>query len=243
MAVDTGMKLAPLRYESAPLRNQIIAALRSAIEAGILKPGTRLIERDLCEQLNVSRTSLREALRELQALGVLSHTANRGLMVGTLTREDASNAYSIRSVLEALVARQFIDHAIDDEFAQLASLGLTLKKAYRSGSVEQILKAKRAFYDCLCSGARNNLAFDFINRLTLRTSQLRSTSLARKERQQQSVREIDAILAAIAARDAGAASDAAHAHVESAAASAFAAQDQVTEDEIAPPRRSANLTG
>ena len=77
MAGKSVVKLAPLRYEAAPLRNQIISALRSAIETGVLQPGERLFERTLCEQLNVSRTSLREALRELQALGVLSQTENR----------------------------------------------------------------------------------------------------------------------------------------------------------------------
>ncbi|TPG39598.1 GntR family transcriptional regulator [Sphingomonas koreensis] len=221
MATDTKSRLAPLRYESAPLRNQIIAAMRSAIETGILQPGARVIERDMCEQLNVSRTSLREALRELQALGVLSPTENRGLMVNTLTREDASNAYRIRGVLEALVAEQFIEHADEEEFDQLTIYGETLKKAYASGSVERMLRSKRAFYDCMCSGAQNALAFDLINRLTLRTSSLRSKSLARSDRQQQSVKEIDAILDAIARRDVAAAHAAAAAHVAHAAESAL----------------------
>jgi len=225
MAGNVGAKLTPLRQDPAPLRNQIIATLRSAIEAGTLQPGARLIERDLCEQLNVSRTSLREALRELQALGVLSATENRGLVVGTLTPEEASNVYSIRAVLEALVVGQFVEMASDEALDQLAGLGETLKKAYASGSVERILRAKRAFYDCICTGAQNALAFDILNRLTLRTSSLRSRSLARPERQQQSIKEIDAILAAIDARDVLAAKRAASLHVESAAASALVSND------------------
>src|ERR1700761_3577280 len=111
-----GGRLAPLQHQAAPLRNKIISALRRAIETGLLQPGARLVERDLCEQLNVSRTSLREALRELQAEGVLTHIDNRGLVVGTLTREEAQNAYSIRAVLEALIVAQFIEHADEDEF-------------------------------------------------------------------------------------------------------------------------------
>ena len=237
MAGSAVTGLVPLRQESAPLRNQIIATLRSAIETGALQPGARLIERDLCEQLNVSRTSLREALRELQALGVLSSTENRGLVVGTLTPEEASNVYSIRAVLEALVVGQFVDMADEDELDQLAVLGGALKKAYASGSVERILKAKRAFYDCICTGAQNALAFDIINRLTLRTSSLRTRSLARKERQQQSIKEIDAILAAIAARNPEAAKIAAAAHVENAAQSALVA-DAVPVAQPAPRRRA-----
>jgi DNA-binding GntR family transcriptional regulator len=214
-------RLAPLRYESAPLRNRIIASLRSAIETGLLQPGERLIERDLCEQLSVSRTSLREALRELQALGALAQIDNRGLVVGTLSAEEAANVYSIRAVLEALVVGQFVERASDEQIDQLRGYGDTLKKAYRSGSVEHILRAKRAFYDGICSGAQNALAFDMINRLTLRTSMLRSRSLARKARQKESVKEIEAILAAIEARDAEAAKRAAATHVVHASHSAL----------------------
>jgi DNA-binding GntR family transcriptional regulator len=59
--------LNPLVHEPAPLRNKIMNSLRKAIETGALEPGTHLVEKDLCEKLNVSRTSLREALRQLQA--------------------------------------------------------------------------------------------------------------------------------------------------------------------------------
>jgi DNA-binding GntR family transcriptional regulator len=220
MASDVA-RLALLRPDPAPLRNQIIASLRSAIETGLLQPGERLVERDLCEQLGVSRTSLREALRELQALGVLSPTDSRGLAVATLAAGEAANVYAIRAVLEALVAGQFVAQASDEEVDQLSGLGETLKKAYASGSVERIIRAKRAFYDCICSGARNATAFDIINRLTLRTSSLRSRSVARKDRQAQSIREIDVILAAIEKRDGEAAKAAAAHHVENSAQSAL----------------------
>src|ERR1700761_9602055 len=114
-----GGRLAPLQHQAAPLRNKIISALRRAIETGVLQPGARLVERDLCEQLNVSRTSLREALRELQADGVLAHTDSRGLEVSTLSTEEAENAYRIRAVLEALIVEQFIERADDAERARL----------------------------------------------------------------------------------------------------------------------------
>ena len=214
-------RLTPLRQDAAPLRKQIIASLRSAIEVGRLKPGERLIERELCEQLNVSRTSLREALRELHAIGVLSSMDNRGIAVGCPTAEEAGNIYALRAVVEALVASQFVDRAGDDEFVQLTELGAALREAYVSKSVERIIGAKRAFYDCMCIGARNIEALDIIDRLTLRTSGLRSRSLARKERQVESIKEIEAIITAIEARDRDRAAAAASRHVENAAQSAL----------------------
>ena len=71
--------------------------------AGVLEPGARLVERDLCEQLQVSRTSLREALGELQAEGILTYSPTRRLSVSVISRTDAENAYRIRAVMEALV--------------------------------------------------------------------------------------------------------------------------------------------
>ena len=229
-------RLAPLQVQSAPLRNKIISALRNAVETGLLQPGARLIERDLCEQLNVSRTSLREALRELQAEGVLAHTENRGLTVAVLTREDAENAYRLRAVLEALVIEQFIERASEAEVGMLANDGRELEAAYRSGSLTRMFSAKRTFYDRICTGARNGLAFDIINRLVLRTSTLRSRSLSRPERQQQSVAEITAIVAAVSARDAGAAKAAAVTHVEHSAASALGALEAASDAPPTAPR-------
>ena len=114
-----------------------------------------------------------------------------------------------------------------------------LKAAYRSGAVDRILVAKRQFYDRLCTGAENALAFDIINRLVLRTSALRSRSMARPMRQKQSIVEIGAIVNAVHARDADAASLAAGQHVENSMASAFAAEAEAAghADDAAPPKR------
>jgi DNA-binding GntR family transcriptional regulator len=218
-------RLSPVRHQPAPLRNKIIAALRSAIETGLLEPGTRLIEKDLCDQLHVSRTSLREALRELQADGVFEPDSARGLTIGTISREEAENAYRIRSVLEALVVEQFIERADDAALRELTREGELLKQAYRSGVLATIIATKRAFYDRICSGAANGIAFDLINRLVLRTSSLRRHSLSRKERQMQSVKEIDRLISAIQKRDVESARQAAIEHVQNSARSAFEATD------------------
>jgi DNA-binding GntR family transcriptional regulator len=209
-------RLAPLKYQSAPLRNKIIQALRSAIEMGLLQPGQRLVEMDLCEQLSVSRTSLREALRELQAEGILEHSSNRGLSVSAVSIEDSKNIYRLRSVLEALIIEQFIEKASDVQMNDLVAASERLKSVYRSGILQDMLNAKRDFYDRICSGAQNPIA-----RLVLRTSSLRARSLVRKERQQESIKEITVLMDAIQRRDISAARQAAIEHVNHAASSAL----------------------
>ena len=216
-----GAGLKPLKPQAAPLRNQIIASLRRAIELGHLVPGTRLIEKDLCAQLGVSRTSLREALRELQAQGIVEHRGARGLAVGAISHEDAENVYRIRAALEALIVEQFIEKASADEIGSLVRESQALKEAYRLGELEGIVVAKRRFYDRICSGARNPIAFDLLDHLVLRTSSLRSRSLTRKERQRQSIQEIDALVGAIERRDVKAAQRIAAEHVMHSAQSAF----------------------
>jgi DNA-binding GntR family transcriptional regulator len=216
-------ELVPLQQQAAPLRGKIIAALRRAIEMGHLEPGTRLIETDLCKQLDVSRTSLREALRELHAEGIFEQSSSRGLTVSGISREDAENAYRIRAVLEALVVEQFIEKAGTAEIRLLAEEGEILKAAYRSGALEGILRAKRSFYDHICSAAENTIAFDIISRLVLRTSSLRWRSIIRPERQQESIKEIDRLVKAIKKRDVAAARQAAIEHVSHAARSALGA--------------------
>ena len=100
--------LIPLTHEPAPLRRKIVVALRHAIEVGEVRPGDRLIEKDLCQKLNVSRTSLREALRELQAEKLVT-TSSRGLIVAEISEDDAANIYQVRAALEGLVAAQFAE--------------------------------------------------------------------------------------------------------------------------------------
>jgi DNA-binding GntR family transcriptional regulator len=226
----TFAKLAPVQHQSAPLRNKIIAALRNAIETGVLAPGTRLIEKDLCDQLNVSRTSLREALRELQAEGIFEPMSPRGLVINTISHEDAENAYRIRSVLEALVVEQFIEKADETAVHDLARRGEILKQAYQAGRLETIIESKRAFYDRICTGADNAIAFDIINRLVLRTSSLRRHSLSRKERQLQSIKEIDRLIRAIQQRDIEAARQAAVDHVRNSARFALDAAEPSRKD-------------
>jgi DNA-binding GntR family transcriptional regulator len=237
MSGGVKVKLAPLRQQAAPLRNMIILALRTAIETGQLEPGTRLIEKDLCEQLDVSRTSLREALRELQAEGIFEQTSSRGLTVCGISQEDAENAYRIRAVLEALIVEQFIEMANPSQIKKLLNEGELLKAAYKSGVLSAILSAKRAFYDFICSGADNQIAFEIINRLVLRTSSLRWRSLIRPERQLQSVKEIDRLVKAIQKGDIGRARAAAIEHVEHAAWSALGATEKKSGTKLNIARR------
>src|ERR1700733_2859126 len=94
---------------AAPLRRRVEDALRQAIISGQFAPGDRLRERDLIELLKVSRTSLREALRQIEAEGLVALEPNRGPVVTTVTYEEVEEIYEVRSVLEAQACSGFAE--------------------------------------------------------------------------------------------------------------------------------------
>src|SRR5689334_11856309 len=96
---------------AAPIREQIEQQLRQAITSGHFRPGDRLIERELCTLFGVSRASLREALRQLEGDGLLTNIPHKGLVVATMTKEQAFDVYQVRAVLEGLAGRLFAEQA------------------------------------------------------------------------------------------------------------------------------------
>ena len=212
--------LKPLHLEAAPLRRKITAALRRAIETGELKPGERLVEKDLCQNLSVSRTSLREALRELQAEKLLV-AVPRGLIVAEISEEDAANIYQVRAALEGLVAAQFAETANALDVEKLKTALGHLEDAYRVKDFERVLDAKKDFYDAICFGARNAVVRDLLDHLSNRINQLRSTSRENDMRWQASLLELKNLAGALFAHDPKAARAAAIKHVEAAARTAL----------------------
>lgn len=221
--------LSPIHVEAAPLRIKIIDAIRRAIEHGTLKPGDRLIEKELCEQLGVSRTSLREALRELQAEGVIASVSARGLTVVEISRRDARDIYLIRARVEALIFEQFAEKATDAEMNELGKIYQELITAYNNGTFSAISEAKARWHNYVCEVTQNSIAKNLLSRLTLRTAQLRNRSVIRTERQAQSIAELTTLMEALKTRDLAATAAAAQRHVLSASDSALIfAKDNVT---------------
>ena len=202
---------------AAPVRRQTAKLLRNAITSGRFAPGQRLVERDLCELLGVSRPSVREALRELESDGLIDIIPNRGPSVKYLTAADAASVYQIRASLEALAARLFVENATDQQVAGLGAAVKRLAEAYESKDVERILAAKQDFYDVYFEGSGNHVIQSLLKSLNDRVTLLRRLTLSSPKRAKESIREIRSLFAAIKRRDAEAASKASMHHVQQAA--------------------------
>lgn len=205
-----------LRVERAPalIRSQVLDNLRQAILDRRLAPGQRLIERELVELTGVSRTSVREALRELAAEGLVTAIPNKGTIVTSVSAQEARQLYQVRSVLEGLAGRLFVENA---SAAQRKALVRALERVERQAAKgTPILAAKDAFYDVLFEGGGNDALRSVVGGLHARVSVLRSLSLSVPGRLEHSVKELRAIVDAVQAGDADAAAAACARHVEEA---------------------------
>jgi len=203
----------------APIREQVAAILRQAIVDMRLQPGQVLIERELCEMTSASRLSVREALVELQAEGLVKSVNGRGTIVSAITPEVARQVYEVRANLEGLAARLFAEFASEEcrtaLHAAMEALSATVRGYEQPGAV---LAAKDHLYEVIFIGSGNEVLHQLVQSLHRRVTQLRSSTLSKPGRPVQSEAEIQRIVDAIDRRDPDAAETAAVAHVRAAAA-------------------------
>lgn len=211
----------------APVRVQTVEAIRAEIVSGGLTPGQRLIERELCEQLGVSRNTLREACRQLEAEGFLVIRPHKGPIVARLNDRDARAVYEVREALECFAVRLFVERATDEDIARLQDATARLEEAHDAADVSAMLETKNEFYEVLYAGAGNDVLHNQARLLHGRLASLRARSLAHAGRPRASIEEINEVVAKIVERDANAASTLWRQHIHNAAATALG---QVTDD-------------
>jgi GntR family transcriptional regulator, trigonelline degradation regulator len=163
------------------LRDLTTDKLREAIMAQRFKPGQHLVERDLCEQTGVSRSSVREALRHLEAEGLVERQGNRGLFVASITADEARQIYEVRAAIEPEMARLFAERASKDDHAALASWLAEMERAIRSRVIADYVRGLDGFFDALVGGARNDIALRITRTLRARISFLRGITTGRAE--------------------------------------------------------------
>jgi len=167
---------------AAPLRSDVVDALRKAIVDGRLAPGTRLIERELIDMTGVSRTVIREALRQLESESIVETIPNKGPIVRELTKPEAVDLYAIRAVLEGLAARMFVENGTTEDLAGMkAALDRTIA-AYDENDSENILKVKNEFYSILFTGAGSAILSTMIDSLYARIWRWRALGLGHPRR-------------------------------------------------------------
>ncbi|HSZ98389.1 MAG TPA: GntR family transcriptional regulator [Bradyrhizobium sp.] len=211
-----------LRIEDVPTVRAIVARkLREAIMSGNLKPGQRLVERELCEMMGVSRPSIREALRLLEADGLVNTVPHRGPMVSTISLEEARQLYAARAVLEGFAGRECA-RLHDPAVVRKIGEALTrLKAALAESDMIAVLEAKTDFYAALIGGCQNAFIERMLKPLHDRITLLRITSMSHPKRINKSLREVTAIWRAIQSGDEDLAERCCVDHIKAAAVAAL----------------------
>jgi len=210
--------------EAAPLiREQALHKLRSAIINGLYRPGARLKERELCDALGVSRTSVREVLRQLETEGLVHVGARHSRpVVARISERDACEIFEFREVVEVFVIRSFIRKMTKKDVQRLRSAFNDIVKAVKLEDIPRVGETTASFFDIFYEVVGNLTVHSVMQRLLSRISYLRTRSIAEPGRLGAGLDEVEAILKAVEAGDADAAEAAVRVLMRNAMAAALA---------------------
>lgn len=186
------------------------AKLLSAIRSGAFAPGDRLRETDVATRLNLSRTPVREALRRLEADGIVEHRPRLGAIIRQLSHSELVELYEMRSVLERTAAEMAAKHAGEAEIEALRALNATLANS----APENAAALNQDFHRGIYRATRNRFLMDAARALNNALMLLGPTTLDDPARIAEVSAQHSAILDAIAAGDVAAAGDAAATHLQ-----------------------------
>jgi DNA-binding GntR family transcriptional regulator len=141
---------------TSTLAEQASAVLREWIASGKLRGGERLVEAKIADRMQISRGPLREALKHLQAEGLVREEPRRGTFVAELTPEDVRDLYDLRGALEAQAARSVIEDGNTMALASLEKMLVAIGEAERSNDRDALASSDYAFHETLCRVSGNS---------------------------------------------------------------------------------------
>lgn len=163
------------------LVDDVAVALEEAILSGSLRPGERLIELRLCDELGVSRTTLREALLTLQRHGLVRSEPRRGTFVHRLSREESLDLRRARSVIEGYVVSANHGDLTADDFDRMAELIEAMARCRLPDDIAEIIRLDRAFHTQIMRVADSGVLVELWESLNGRMSALILSSLEHHE--------------------------------------------------------------
>jgi GntR family transcriptional regulator, trigonelline degradation regulator len=207
-----------LRIVQAPrtLREIALERMRTAILEFHFKPGQRLVERDVCEQLGVSRSVVREVIRHLESEGLIVTVPHQGPAVAKLDAETAGQIYELRALLEGAAAQSAASHAEDEDIERMNTALHRIDAAYERKDFSAVLAATNIFYETMFLCAGKSVAWEMVQRLNGRISWLRSMTVSSVGRAGTGPAQLRKILDAIRAHDGAAAAIACREHLVTA---------------------------
>lgn len=209
--------LVPIKLDNyKPLRELVFESLREAIITAQLKPGERMMEIQLAEEMGVSRTPVREAIRKLELEGLVVMVPRKGAYVAGLSLKDIADVFEIRRALEGLAAELAADRITEDELEKLERYLVIIAEEIEGGDIEKVVETDTQFHTLLYEASRNSRLSQTISNLREQIQRFRTTSLSYPGRMKEALEEHRKIVEAISVRDGEAARLIAMEHIENA---------------------------
>ena len=210
-------RLQPINFDTyQPLREAVCETLRDAIRRGILEPGERLMEVQLADELGISRTPVREAIRKLEQEGYVIMMPRRGTYVSDVSVSDVKEIFEIRSALESLATGLAARRIEPDELETLQKLLVEIEGYIAKNDIDKIVETDIKFHELLYQVSRNDRLVAIIHNLKEQLARFRTLSMSYPGRLQETLEEHSDMVEAIANGDVSAARDAAEHHMERA---------------------------
>ena len=207
MGESTFLSSTPLpREDAAPiarkgLHEEVAARLRDMIVEGVLEPGARVPERELCLRLGISRTPLREALKMLASEGLVDLQHHRGAMVSSLTAAALDDLFQVMGALEALAGKAACERASDVAVDEIRALHERMLEHHARGELSDYFRLNQRIHESIVAAAGNPMLSQLYRGLSVRIRRARYMANLSKPRWDQAVAEHQQILEALTARD------------------------------------------
>lgn len=195
------------------LRGKVYDRIREDILNGVYQEQEELKEATLGEKMGVSRTPVREALRQLELEGLVEIIPNKGARVTGITKKDIEDIYQIRYLLEGLSARWATEHITEEQLEKMEETLYLTEFHARKENFVQVYDLDSQFHELLYEASGSKMLNHILSDFHMYLTRIRKTSLATDNRSKNSTDEHRAILDAIKERDPDKAEECAHNHI------------------------------
>ena len=195
------------------LRGQVFQEIREDILKGKFKENEELREATLGKELGVSRTPVREALRQLELEGLVHIIPNKGAYVTGITEKDVHDIYMMRSMLEGLCARWAAEHISEEQIQEMEEVLLLTEYHLDRGNAEQLAELDGKFHEVLYDASQSRILRHILSDFHKYVQVARKRSVKKEDRAKKSLEEHREILNALRTGDADRAEELAHIHI------------------------------
>jgi len=207
-------------YKNA--REAAFEKIKEAIIKGHFKPGEKLVEQTLAQEMGVSRTPVREAIRRLEAEGFVVSIPRKGVVVSRADKEEIVQLYSIRAELEGLAARWAIENADEDDMRKLDEAISRMEETAASGDLDGVVQSNALFHDAIAQASKSRILCTLLKTLQDNIQRFRFQSLHLPGRPVAALAEHKEIVAAIKEKKTEEADRLLKEHLQNACAAALA---------------------